>query len=92
MEDKVEIIKDIVDFILIQNMSNYDINDFNKSDFNILIVARLVKWYKGYDLFVKTAKLLKDEGYKFKWYALGDGHDRYEIEKIIKDKGDNSES
>ena len=82
--NKVEVIKDIVNPELIQNMSSYDISELDESCFNILTVARLVKGYKGYDLAVKAAKILKNDGYNFKWYAVGDGHDRYEIEKIIK--------
>lgn len=82
---KTEIIKDIVNPKLVENMSTYDVKEFNKDEFNILTVARLVKGYKGYDLAIKAAKRLKDEGYKFKWYSVGDGHDRYEIEKMIKE-------
>ena len=32
----------------------------------------------------KTVKFLKDKGYKFKWYAIGEGHDREKIENRIK--------
>ena len=50
---------------------------------NILTVGRLVIHYKGYDLAIKAAKRLKQNGYKFKWYIVGDGPDKDKIKKLI---------
>lgn len=86
-ENKVSIFKDIVNEELIIKMSKQNLNNkeiFKKSDFNILTVARLVIGYKGYDLLISTAKLLKDEGLKFKWYIVGDGQEKEGIVKLIK--------
>lgn len=40
---------------------------------------------KGFDLAVKAAKILKDNGYSFKWYFVGDGPQRKEIESLIEE-------
>lgn len=83
-EKKIEVIRDIVDSKLIRKMSKEKIKKFDKKYINILTVARLVITYKGYDILIKTAKLLKKNNYKFKWYVIGDGPDKKEIEKLIK--------
>lgn len=82
-ENKIQIIKDIINPKLIIEMANEKITDMSESDFNIVTVARLVKGYKGYDIAIKAAKLLKENGYKFRWYAVGDGHDKEIIKKLI---------
>lgn len=84
-EKKIEIIKDIVNPKLIENMSKEKIHELDDKEFNIVTVARLVVGYKGYDLAIKAAKLLKDEGYNFKWYAIGEGHDRGKINRLIQE-------
>ncbi len=38
---------------------------------------------KGFDLAVKAAKILKDKGFNFLWYFVGDGPERADIEKLI---------
>lgn len=83
-EKKIEVIRDIVDSKLIRKMSKEKIKKFDKKYINILTVARLVITYKGYDILIKTAELLKKNNYKFKWYVIGDGPDKKEIEKLIK--------
>lgn len=84
-EGKIKIIKDIVNPNLIKEMAEESIGELDEEEINILTVARIVKGYKGYDLAVKAAGLLKDEGYKFKWYAIGDGPDKEQIEELIKE-------
>lgn len=82
-EKNIEVIRDIVDSKLIRKMSKEKIEKFDKKYINILTVARLVITYKGYDILIKTAELLKRNNYKFKWYVIGDGQDKKEIEKLI---------
>ena len=49
----------------------------------IVTVGRLVA-LKGYDLAIDTAKLLDKKGVQFKWYVIGEGPERDNIEKLIK--------
>lgn len=86
-EYKTEIILDIVDPTLIEKMSDENIVFEDKSNINICTVARLITHYKGYDMAIKAAKLLKDDGYKFKWYAVGEGEDRNKLEEMIHELG-----
>lgn len=86
-KSKLKIILDIVDPNLIDMMANSENTvELDNNNFNILTVGRLAT-VKGYDLAVNTAKLLKDNGYKFKWYIIGEGAERDNIEKHIKESG-----
>ncbi|WHY85191.1 glycosyltransferase [Neobacillus novalis] len=49
----------------------------------ILTIGRLAKG-KGYDIALEACKKLKERGLKFKWYALGKGPLKKEIEEYIK--------
>lgn len=87
-EKKIEVILDIVNPDLIEKMSNEDSGFKNNEDnINILTVARISIFHKGYDLAVKAAKLLKDEGYNFKWYVIGDGPDKNRLINMINEAG-----
>ena len=60
-------------------------NGFNDS-FNgvrILTVGRLSK-EKGQDLTINVLDRLKNEGYKVKWYCIGDGPEKDNYKQIIK--------
>ncbi|OIK09364.1 glycosyl transferase [Bacillus sp. MUM 116] len=83
-EKKMNLILDIVNPDIIKKMARQETNVFSdKSVVNILTVGRLIRHYKGYDTAIKAAKLLKDNNYKFKWYVVGEGPDRKEIEELI---------
>lgn len=49
---------------------------------NFVSVGRLVS-QKGYDRLIKVAFKIKEDGYKFKIYILGEGNDRESLEKSI---------
>tara|TARA_R110001583_G_scaffold107620_1_gene256224 strand:- start:8126 stop:9277 length:1152 start_codon:yes stop_codon:yes gene_type:complete len=77
------IIKDITDSLLVKKMSleNTDFKmDINQ--INILTVGRLAK-AKGIHLAIEACKILKSKGIKLKWYVIGEGPERNELEKRI---------
>lgn len=84
-KDKTEIIYDINNYDMIYNMSllGESYND-NFDGIRILTIGRIAKG-KRYDIAVEACKILKENGIKFRWYALGDGVLRPEIEKQIQD-------
>ncbi|MPN23423.1 N-acetylgalactosamine-N,N'-diacetylbacillosaminyl-diphospho-undecaprenol 4-alpha-N-acetylgalactosaminyltransferase [bioreactor metagenome] len=86
-EKKTEVILDIVNPRLIESMADEEVVFEDKSYINICTVARLITHYKGYDMAIKAAKLLKDSEYKFRWYAVGEGEDRPIIERMIEELG-----
>jgi glycosyltransferase involved in cell wall biosynthesis len=54
--------------------------------FRILTVGRL-HYQKGYDITIPVLSMLRKRGYPVRWYVLGDGPQRKEVEKWIKDAG-----
>lgn len=85
---KMKIILDIVDPKLIMKMSvEEEAKELDEEDnFKILTVGRLSS-VKGYDLAVKAANLLKENKFKFKWFIIGEGPERKEIEELIESYG-----
>lgn len=82
-QNKLKIIRDIVDPNMINSMSvSIDVPEMKEEEFNILTVGRLAT-VKGYDLAMQTAVLLKQKKIKFKWFIIGEGPQRKEIEQDI---------
>ena len=52
----------------------------------LLTVGRLT-YQKAYDIAIDAMKLIKDRGYKVRWYILGEGSERPALEKKIKELG-----
>lgn len=60
--------------------------EFAQEGINILSVGRL--WpQKGFDLAVDAAAILKEQGVKFRWYVVGEGSLRQELQSRIDAKG-----
>lgn len=55
----------------------------DKDEYIFITTGRLVP-PKGYDIAIEAAKILKENGVKFKWYFIGDGPERQTIEHNIK--------
>jgi glycosyltransferase involved in cell wall biosynthesis len=90
-KDKVEIIYDINDFKLISKMADLEnVYDDKFDGIRLLTIGRLAN-QKGYDMALEACKILKDKGIKFKWYALGKGPLKNEIEKYCGDIPDFSD-
>lgn len=83
-KEKLKIVLDIIDPSLINKMADIEVaKELNNiKEMKLLTVGRLAE-VKGYDLLVKTAKLLKDNDYKFKWFIIGEGQERANIERQI---------
>lgn len=59
----------------------------NKVVFRIVSVCRMVDRAKGLFRMLSVCKKLKDEGFQFKWYVVGDGCDLESFRKAISVKG-----
>ena len=67
---KIKLFENISRPDIIYKLSEKDIQDNLKSEI-ILITIGHVCFNKGTDIALKSAKILKDRGYKFKWLFLG---------------------
>ncbi len=84
-KDKMLIIWDMMDGKLINKLAKEFNADVYSSDPVFLTIARLNKPQKGYDISLEACKILRDRGLSFKWYAIGRGTYREEMEKYIHD-------
>ena len=82
--EKMLIIPDMINPLTIMNMaqSGRTYKD-DLSDVRLLTVARLDKRDKGYDISLEACRILRDRGLKFKWYAIGRGTYKEEMENYI---------
>lgn len=81
---KMTIIFDMMDKSTIEHLSleKKSFKD-NYNGIRLLTVARLDKRDKGYDISLEACKILRDRGIAFKWYAIGRGSYKEEMEKYI---------
>ena len=83
-KNKLVVLRDIVNPVVIRKLSEeFYPEEYTTKDYIITTVGRIAE-VKGYDLLVKSAKLLKEYNFKFKWYIVGDGPERLVIEEMIK--------
>lgn len=83
-KDKMHIIWDINDSGIITRMSLLPSDKPIDHSLPVIMTAgRLNKPQKGYDLALGAAKILRDRGVKFRWYAVGEGPYRPEMEAYI---------
>lgn len=71
--------------ILTMSKENAGFTDDFKG-YRVLTVGRLV-YQKGYDIAIEAMKLIKKSGYPIRWYVLGEGDLRKELEKRIEQAG-----
>lgn len=82
-EGKIEIILDIIDPSLIyKKAEEHSAFEFAKDKINILTVGRLVT-EKSLQTAIEVACLLKSDGYKFKWFVIGDGPEKEKLQELV---------
>ena len=83
-KEKLKVIYDINNPNIIEKMAKIGekLPKTNKH-LNLLTIGRFT-WQKGYDLALDACKILKEKGIKFKWYVIGKGALRKEIEEKVR--------
>ena len=81
-KDKITHIDNFVDFKEIALKSEEYSVKTPKNTTVLCSVGRLTK-VKGFDLAIKSAKILKEKGVNFVWYIVGDGVERESLESLI---------
>lgn len=86
-KEKITIIENITSSSLLKQSAQEE-TVFNKiSDEKILLTVGRFSPPKGIDLAVKASAILKEKGYLFKWYHIGTGELKAEIESLISSLG-----
>lgn len=86
MERKLKIIYDINNKELIERMSLVE-NPFLDVEEKILVTVGRLEKPKGYDIAAEACRFLKESGIHFKWYIVGEGSERSNIEQDIEKFG-----
>ncbi|MFB4168896.1 glycosyltransferase [Virgibacillus sp. JSM 102003] len=83
-KNKTVVFSNIISPKLINKMSNEQIeSDENFEGIKIVTVGRLSK-EKGQDMAIKVLSKLKNDGFRVKWYCIGEGSARSDYEQLIK--------
>ena len=83
-QDRTEVFHNLINQERVLQMANQKggfTDDFD--GYRILTVGRLMS-QKDFAQSIQAMKLLKDRGVKARWYILGEGEQREELEKLIK--------
>lgn len=83
--EKTVVIRDMLDDATIEHLSTANCSTHLATDKPALLtMARLKIEQKGYDISLEACRLLKERGLSFRWYALGEGPARAEMERYIR--------
>ena len=87
ISSKISVLHDIIDANEIIRLASEE-NPFLKKNNEIIIVTvgRLARG-KGYNFAVEACKILKQNNLRFKWFIIGEGGKRSEIENDIEESG-----
>lgn len=86
LQDKMQCVLDLYDGNIVTRLSQLESDKPIDRSLPVFMTAgRLNKPQKGYDLALEAAKILKDRGYKFRWYAVGEGPYRADMETYIRE-------
>ena len=80
--EKIGCLENYVDAESVRHKANEFIPDYPKDKLILCSCGRITP-VKGFDLAVGAAKILKQKGLDYKWYFVGDGVDRANIESLI---------
>lgn len=83
-EKKVSVIRDRIDPELIRQLAEERQELITTGSPVLLTVARFAA-VKGYDILLEACRILRDRGIEFRWYAIGRGPLRQEMEKYIQE-------
>lgn len=86
VKDRITVVENYCDKKLIEEQSKAF--EINKPE-NKLVLCSCGRFspVKGFDMAVESAKILKEQDLDFKWYFVGDGPERSNIEKLINQYG-----
>ena len=85
---KMRVVRDMIDGRVVERMSLLPPDKPIDRTLPVIMTAgRLNKPQKGYDLALAAAKIMREHGTAFRWYAVGEGPYRGEMERYIADNG-----
>lgn len=86
LSDRYKVFYNIVNVKDIQLKATEEKIPKNPGEISIVSVGRLT-FQKGFDIGIEVIKRLVEDGYPVKWYLIGDGDQRKELEELIRKSG-----
>lgn len=83
-KEKIKVMLNIVSPRIINKMSLENL-DIKFKGILITSVGRLLH-LKGFDMAIKACEILVKNGYEIKWYIVGEGKERPQLEKMIRER------
>lgn len=77
----------LVDAVSIRKMAEEHAECIRQEGVSTIVTLGRLSWEKGQDIIPEVACKLRDEGIAFKWYLIGDGKLRAQLEKEIEEYG-----
>ncbi len=84
---KIKLMRNIVSPSTLSLLGNESAAEYENIASKILLTVGRFSAQKGYDMAVEAAKILSDQGYDFKWFAIGKGDLQPQIDDSIKKLG-----
>lgn len=86
LKNRCVVVENICSPKMIKSMSSKGISfDDDYKGTRLVTMGRLDINQKGIDYAIAACRVLKDRGVEFKWYFLGDGSSRLQVEELIKE-------
>ncbi|MBR3795261.1 MAG: glycosyltransferase [Clostridia bacterium] len=85
--ERVHYVQNIISSSMVRAQAmQFEPMEFGDCTINILSVGRLAK-QKGFDMAIQAAVLLRKQGICFRWFVIGEGELRSDLERQIRDAG-----
>lgn len=87
LKDKFLYLPNLTSSSLLKKMAvEYQVEEFQKNEFNILSIGRLTK-QKGYDLAIEALNILKNQYSNVHWWIIGAGELEWQLKDQVKHRG-----
>lgn len=86
LRDRYKVFYNIINVKNIQLKATEETISKNPGEVSIVSVGRLT-FQKGFDIGIEVIKYLVEDGYPIKWYVIGEGDQRKELEELIGKSG-----
>lgn len=82
---KINVMHNIISPMAIHKLSREKVT-MDSAEIKLVSVGRL-NYYKGFEMAIDSCLILIQWGYSVKWYVIGEGEERGNLEKLIHEKG-----
>lgn len=88
LTDRVRIFYNIIPMSQIKTKAGlFAPKEYENTQVPIILSIGRLNHQKGFDIAVEVSKMLVDRGVEHRWFVIGDGEDRRQIENLITDYG-----